>query len=104
MTARGNRAAIYLHKGNPNQALSEIKVVCKNSNDPFYPFWLSVQGRAEILLGQNQSAQATFQRSTLALNGNQYIAEKILTDLNQLAQSHPQLKSTVLPMIKLFKE
>jgi predicted negative regulator of RcsB-dependent stress response len=104
ITARGNRASIYLHQGNVKQALTEIKVVCENSDDPFHALWLSVQGRAEILLGKNESAQDTFRRSKLALNGNQYIAERIITDLNQLAQSHPPLRPVVQPIIKSFKE
>lgn len=104
VTARGNRASIYLHQGNIKQALTEIKIVCENSNDPFYALWLSVQGKAEILLGQNESAQSTFRRSKLALNGNQYIAERILRDLNQLVQSNPRLRPVVQPIINSFKE
>jgi len=106
ITARGNRAAIYLHQGNAQQALKEIQIVCRNSDHPFYAFWLSVRGRAELVTGKSKAAQDTFRKikQVLTLNSNTYTTELILRDLNQLAQQKPQLKSTIQPIISSLKD
>jgi tetratricopeptide (TPR) repeat protein len=92
---RGNRAAIYLYKGDAQKALSEIEIVCENSNDPFHAFWLSVKGRAELLLGREESAKKTFVNVKQSLNQNEYVRDKILDDLDQLSRIKPRLKPTI---------
>jgi tetratricopeptide (TPR) repeat protein len=101
--ARGNRADIYIKKGNLKQAMEDLQIVCQDPRNPYYWYWLSLRGKVELLTGQIEKAKSTFREVKSSVDIEKDLP-KVLEDLNHLAQQRQSLKPTIQSIIQLIQK
>jgi hypothetical protein len=97
LTARANRADIYLNQGNPEKAIEDFKFICQRQPNNYKS--LSSLGNAQLQVGDIEEAINTYRQVKRALGKDKTAKTEVIDNLNSLVQSQPHLLPTIRSII-----